>query len=272
MFVDTHCHINIMVKEKFDVPLTQTELTQAHEVLTQAAQHTVTTIINVGTSVVESNNCIAIAACSPHAYAVVGVHPNDLTDNWRADINAIKEMIKQKQQHRIVGIGECGFDFHYKDYCKQRQYDAFKEQIEIALEHDLALVVHSRDAYDETLALLEEFKTDITRGVMHCFSYDLAFAQQVIEWDFFLGIGGTITYPKNNGLRNIVQTVPLEKIVLETDAPFLPPQIIRGKKNHPRYIVTIAEFIAQLNNIPLSTIARTTTANAHALFGIQETV
>jgi len=266
MFVDTHCHINIIVKEKFDAQLTQNDLLHAQEVITNSINHNVPIIINVGTSVIESNNCIAIAQLYPTVYAVVGMHPNDLTSSWQQDIALIKNMLTKKEQHKIVGIGECGFDFHYPKYNKKQQYDAFKSQIELALEYKIALVVHSRNAYDETLSMLEEFKHDITHGVIHCFSYDLAFAQQVIEWNYLLGIGGTVTYPKNEILRTVVNTVPLEKIVLETDAPFLPPQIIRGKKNHPQYIVAIAEFIAKLKNVPLVTIANTTTTAAHTLF------
>ncbi len=268
MFVDTHCHINIIAKAAFDVPLTQTDLSRAREIIADAVSHDVSSIINVGTSVIESNNCIEIAQLYPTVYAVVGIHPNDLTSSWKGDITLIRNMLKHKEQHKIVGIGECGFDFHYPKYNKQQQYDAFKAQIELALEHKVALVIHSRDAYDETLLMLEEFKHDITRGVMHCFSYDLAFAQQVIEWNYVLGIGGTVTYPKNDILRTVVNTVPLEKIVLETDAPFLPPQIIRGKKNHPHFIVAISAFSAKLKNVPLVTIADTTTTAARTLFGI----
>ena len=103
---------------------------------------------------------------------------------------------------------------------------------------------------------------------MHCFSYDAGYANQILEWGFVLGIGGTITYPKNDLLRQIVQTVPLTSIVLETDAPFLPPQIIRGKQNHPKHIKTVAEFIAQLRNEPFETVAQQTTENAQKLFGL----
>ena len=142
-------------------------------------------------------------------------------------------------------------------------------QIELALEHNIALVVHTRDARDETLRSLEEFKGQITKGIIHCFSEDLDFAKTVIDWNFALGIGGTVTYPKNNELRKVVTTVPLESIVLETDAPFLPIQAMRGKQNDPQYIVTIAQYIAELCEQELATVAQKTTTRAQQIFNIK---
>jgi TatD DNase family protein len=161
-------------------------------------------------------------------------------------------------------------DMHYPDYNLKRQRDAFKAQIELALEHDLALIVHSRDAYDETLVILEEYKQNISRAVMHCFSYDQTFAKTVTDWNFMLGIGGTVTYPKNNELRSIVETIDIKNIVLETDAPFLPPQSIRGKQNHPKEIAPIAQFIANLRAESFEYIAQQTTKNALTLFDLNK--
>ena len=163
-------------------------------------------------------------------------------------------------------------DMHYPDYNLNRQRDAFKAQIELALEHDLALVVHSRDAYDETLRILEEYRNNLCHAVMHCFSYDQAFAKTVTDWDFVLGIGGTITYPKNNELRTIVAATHIKNIVLETDAPFLPPQVIRGKQNHPKEIATIAEYIAQLRGESFESVAQQTTKNALKLFNLTDKI
>lgn len=269
MLIDTHCHINAMLKNlEFDKILTQDELDNARIIIQQAAQYDVTCIINVGTSVIESKNCIALAKQYDAIFAAVGIHPNDLTSDWKKDLKEIAHMLKNK--NKIVAIGECGLDFHYPNYDIVHQRDAFKIQIEFALENDLALIVHTRDARDETLRSLEEFKGQISRGIIHCFSEDLDFAQTVIEWNFALGIGGTITYPKNNYLREVVKTVELTSIVLETDAPFLPIQEMRGKQNHPKYIATIAHYIADLRNEPFSMIAKQTTANALKIFNINQ--
>jgi TatD DNase family protein len=267
MLIDTHCHINMMIKSTFDTPLQESDMPQAHLIVEQAHRHGVTTIINVGTRSIENENCILLARTFDSVFATVGIHPND-SDTWQEDFALLKQWVQSKQENKIVGIGECGIDMHYPDYNLNRQRDAFKAQIELALQHKLALVVHSRDAYDETLRILEEYRNEITRATMHCFSYDQAFAQIVTDWGFVLGIGGTITYPKNEELRTVVKNTSLKNIVLETDAPFLPPQAIRGKKNHPKEIVTIAQYISELRNETFETIASETTKNALYLFGL----
>lgn len=270
MLIDTHCHINTMIKKEFDIPLSIESLPMAQTIINEAAEHQVTTIINVGTSLIESNNCVLLAQHFPRVFATVGIHPNDATSSWHDDYKQLVKLVKEKEKNKIVGIGECGLDKHYPDYNLQRQKDAFKAQIELALEHDLALVVHTRDAADETLRALEEFKGHIQRGVIHCFSEDSFFANTCIQWGFMLGMGGTITYPKNMHLREIVASIEMGAIVLETDAPFLPIQRMRGKQNHPQYIKDIAEYIAHLRSESFETIAAQTTANALRLFDLEK--
>ncbi len=269
MLIDTHCHINMMVKKTFDTPLQETDFLLARHIVKEANNNDVSIIINVGTREIENENCILLAQKFDSVYATVGIHPND-SDDWQHDLKKMKHWLDNIKNNKIVGIGECGIDKHYPDYNLSRQRDAFKAQIELALEHNLALVVHSRDAYDETLKILEEYKNNIKRAVMHCFSYDQAFAEIVTAWNFMLGIGGTITYPKNNELRSVVESVSIKHIVLETDAPFLPVQAMRGKQNHPQYIKTIAEHVAQLKNESFELIAEETTKNALNLFGLQQ--
>lgn len=266
MLIDTHCHINMMVKKNFDTIMNEQELQHAMHIAKTAYDKGITTIINVGTSLIESKNCIAIAQASPSVFATIGIHPNDLTAQWQNDLKEIEHLLRNKEKNKIVGIGECGLDFHYPDYNISWQKDAFKMQIELALENNIALVVHTRDARDETLRSIEEYKGQITKGIIHCFSEDLDFAQTVIDWGFALGIGGTITYPKNNELRRVVTTVPLESIVLETDAPFLPIQSMRGQQNHPQYIADIAQYIAELRHEQFEVIAHKTTARAQQIF------
>ena len=268
MLVDTHCHMNMMVKEAFDRSLTLEEIAAVNTIVYQAKLQEVTTIINVGTSLVESKNCIALAQQYNAVYATVGIHPNDLTSNWKSDFKELKKLVQNKEANKIVGIGECGLDYHYPDYNKQQQYDAFKGQIELASEYNLALVIHTRDAHDETLRSIQEFKGQITGGIIHCFSEGHDFARQATEWGFVLGIGGTLSYPKNTILREIFKNIALEKIVLETDAPFLPPQPLRGQQNTPANIQMIARYLAELRNESFETIAQTTTANALKVFNI----
>ncbi len=269
MLVDTHCHLNMMIKKEFDRLLTPNELKQAKTIINQADEVGVKTIINVGTSVEESQNCILLAKMYNSVWATVGLHPNDCTSAWKKDFAIIKDWVLKKKEHKIVGIGECGFDFHYPEYHVERQKDAFRAQIELSLEHDLALVVHTRDAKDETLKMLQEYKNDIKRCVIHCFSEDQEFADLVTSWGFYIGLGGVITYPKNQYLRDVATHTPLENIVLETDAPYLPPQIIRGKQNSPQYIAVIAHFLADIRCQLFEIIAEQTTLNAKKLFQLE---
>lgn len=268
MLIDTHCHLNMMVKSEFDVPLTDSQVLDAQAIIEYAAKDEVKIIINVGTSLIESRNCVLLAKRYTSVYATIGIHPNDCTSHWKKDLKELEHLLKQKKENNIVGIGETGIDRHYPNYNLQRQVDAFRTQIELAIEYECGLVIHSRDAYDETLRVLEEYEKHDIRAVMHCFSYDQIFADQVIEWGFKLGIGATITYPKNNELRSVVKAIELDHFVLETDAPFLPIQSMRGKQNSPKYIKQIAEYIAELRQQPMEQVGQQTSQNAKELFGL----
>lgn len=263
--IDTHCHINTMVKDEFDVPLPKNFIERAQPILRQAAASHVTTIINVGTSLVESTNCILLAKQFDNCFATVGIHPNDISENWGDDLEKLASLLSDTD-NKIVGIGEIGLDYHYPGYNKKLQYTVLKEQIALACKHNLPIVIHTRDANCEVLAILETMRTETMRGVIHCFSEDLAFAKRAIELNFVLGIGGPLTYPKNEELRRVFKEIPLEKIVLETDAPFLPPQAIRGKRNSPASIKLIAQYLAELRGISVEDVAATTTQTARTLF------
>lgn len=265
--IDTHCHINTIIKKNFDTPLPDNFIELAEPIIQQAHSAGVTKIINVGTSLLESLNCIQLAKAFIHCYATIGIHPNDVKSNWHEELITLKKLL-QDSSNKIVGIGEIGLDYHYPNFDKQLQYAAFKGQIELALEHNLPIIIHTRDAQQEVLDVLEQYKSNKLRGIIHCFSEDQAFADRAIALNFVLGIGGTLTYPKNESLRTLFKSVCLESIVLETDAPFLPPQAIRGKPNTPAQIKTIAEFLAGLRNESITIIAKQTTQNAEKLFGI----
>lgn len=275
MLIDTHCHINILAhlytqgKAIFDVPLTTDDLVAAQQITKEALDAGIAYIINVGTSVIESHNCILIAQNCVNNFAVVGIHPNDCTSTWTKDIKVIEQQLQNKEKNKIVGIGECGLDYHYPDHNKKRQRDAFKTHIELALENNLPLVIHTRDAGDETLECLEEFKNEPLKGVFHCFSENQTFADYAInKLQFLLGIGGAVTYPNNNNLRKIVSTFGLNHLILETDAPYLAPQIVRGQRNHPKYIRAIAQYISTFLHQDIDIIASKTTKNAMHLFNL----
>ena len=277
MLIDTHCHINCMLRgyktKSTYTELTPDEIKHANTIISQAFDLDTKLIINVGTDLIESLTCIKLAKIYKNCYAIVGIHPNDATEHWKSDIKQISSYVKNHVDNKIIGIGECGIDMHYENYNLARQQDAFKAQIELALTHNLALSIHSRDASEETFKIIDEYsKEDNFRGIMHCFAYDQDYADQAIKFKLLLGIGGTVTYPKNENLRSIVKNIQLEDIALETDAPFLAPQIVRGTENCPANIKIIAEFIANLRQISYDNVANTTTASVKKLFKLSNEV
>lgn len=266
MLIDTHCHLDILATQQFVKPLTESDIAIIAHIIKQAEAQGVHEIITVGTTIIDSENCIKLAHTFPNVYAAIGIHPTDCPPDFSSAISTLKKMVSSDE--RVVAIGETGLDFHHPGFNVPRQKDAFKAQIELALASDRALIVHTRKAFDETLTILEEYKHDLKRCVIHSFSEDLACAKTIIDYGWIIGINATITYPKNTMLRSIVTQLPLHSFVLETDAPFLPPQSMRGKKNHPQYIATIAEYIAGLRGIPLDEVAHVTHATSCTLFSI----
>ncbi|MCB9493475.1 MAG: TatD family hydrolase [Epsilonproteobacteria bacterium] len=267
MFVDTHCHLNIVVKKEFDQPLQPQHFPLLKDIIAQASEAGVKKIINVGTSLVESQNCVAIAREFDSVFATVGIHPCDCGSGWLHDFKKIEDLVKHKKENNIVAIGETGLDFYHKPFFTQRQVDAFKAHIELAIEHDLPLVIHVRDSGEKVLEVLEPYASKkMVRGVIHCFMQDEAFAKVVCDWGLYVGIDGPINYPKNEQLREVVKSIDLDHIILETDAPFLPPQQFRGKQNRPAYIPLIAQSLADVKQIDVADVERITTRNALTLF------
>jgi len=272
MFVDTHCHLSMMVKTDETMPLNAEHLRAIDVVIEQAAEAGVGALINVGADIQGSHEAVCVAKKFAPVYATLGIHPTDcgrLSPRELKDgLDQFKKLLADKQANKVVAIGEIGLDFYHKPYDAQRQQDFFKAQIELALTYDLPVVLHIREAGDEVLKVLEEYVQNKLRGVAHCFLQSADFAQTILEWGFYVGLDAPITYPKNDVLRALFKTLPLERIVLETDAPFLPPQAFRGQKNSPVYIPLIAQALADLQEKNVAAVEQTTTANAKKLFGI----
>ncbi len=269
--IDTHCHLSIMIRNfaqnRTIIPFNSQDLEKCRNILNDAMKNSVTTIIDVGTNLTESVLCIELAQHFSQNYVTLGIHPNDATELWPDDLEEFEKLFQKKDDLKIVGIGECGIDKHYPNFDLKMQQDVFHAQIQLALKHNLALVIHSRDADEETYQALAKYRGEKNfRGTIHCFSSNEIYAQKYLDLGFVLGFGGTVTYPKNETLRNVVKMIPLEKIVLETDAPFLPPQSMRGQKNNPSNIKIIAEFIAQLRGESFQTVAQVTNQTSRTLF------
>ena len=281
IFVDTHCHLTMLSESDFsksDVvkPLQAQQMQEIRSVIKEASDQEVHNIISISTNLPDSMNSVLVAQQNDGVWATVGIHPCDCSESWMKDFKEIDKLVKEKEKNKIVGLGETGLDFYHKPFFKQRQIDSFIAHIECALENDLPVVVHIRESVDEVLKVLEKYSNNKLRGnqlrgnqlrgVVHCFFQTKETAGVLIDWGFYLGLSGPISYPKNDWLRETVKDLPLDHLLLETDAPFLPPQQYRGKRNYPKYIPLIAQKIAEIRGVDVSVIGEATTRNAKRLF------
>lgn len=199
-----------------------------------------------------------------YCYPMLGLHPCDVKDNWEAELEAIMDA---HQQNKIYAIGEIGIDLYWDKTHLKEQVDAFIKQINWAKSLDLAIVIHCRDAFDEVYEVLKQEADEKLRGIFHCFGGTVEQAQKVIDLNFYLGIGGIVTY-KNSGLDKVIPEIDLKHIVLETDSPYLTPVPFRGKPNESSYLVYIAQKVAELHQTSIEKVAGVTTENSRLVFGI----
>lgn len=255
--IDTHCHL--------DFPDYQADLAQ---VLDRAREAGVARIVTVGIDLPTSRAAVELAARHPTLFATVGVHPHHVKELAATDYARLRELARHP---RVVAYGEIGLDY-VKDYSPPAmQREHFSRQVRLAAA-DLALplVIHDREAHADTMAILREAMPLSAGGVMHCFSGDAAFAEEVLALGFYISIPGVVTFPKAEAMQEAVRQVPLERLLLETDGPFLAPVPRRGKRNEPQLLLHIAQKVAELKGIPLDEVARATTANAERLFRLKE--
>ncbi len=232
--------------------------------LSRAAEAGVKGMVVVGADPVTSRQAVEIATSHPTIFCTVGIHPHDAAGVEEATFTALEELARTTP--KCVAIGEIGLDFYRNRSPREDQERVFRRFLRMANELDKPVVIHDRDAHAETLAMIKE--AGVTRGVMHCFSGDLDFARQCIEQGLYLSIPGTVTYPSNEQLREVVRTIPLERLLLETDCPYLSPVPHRGKRNEPAYTRITAEKVAELRGLTVEDVGRITTMNAGRLFGI----
>lgn len=222
----------------------------------------VAAIVVIGHSPERWRTSAALCASHPFLARTVGMHPNDAARWSDSILDAIEDEIATEEP---IAIGETGLDFFRDSAPEELQREAFASQIRIARRHDLPIVIHQRSAESQVLDMLGRHGP--VRGVMHCFGGDKSFAAACVESGLMLGIGGVATYPKSEAVRAAIAATPLDRLILETDAPYLAPQPWRGKRNEPSYVVAAAEVIASVHGTSLEDVAARTTANAVRLFG-----
>jgi TatD DNase family protein len=262
MLVDSHCHLQDP-KFKSDVD----------GVIARAMDAGVTAMVVVGYDMASSRRGIEIADSYENVFAAIGVHPHDAKTLRPKDIG---ELARMADSAKVVAIGEIGYDFYRNLSPRDEQERAFRAQLELAQSLNLPVVIHARDADEETYQMLAEYEAqalpdwpkDRPLGVMHCYAGDLPLALRYIELGFVISIAGTVTYPNADRLRAVAGGIPLRWMAVETDAPYLPPQSMRRKRNEPAYVLDTAKFVAELRGDTLAEVCDKTATTAAWLFGL----
>jgi TatD DNase family protein len=256
MFIDSHCHID---GPEYDA--------DREEVIARARDAGVTTMLDVGTGDPHSgaiNRAVDLAEKQEGVYAAVGVHPHDakLFDDGAERL--LLDLVRQSQ--RVIAWGEIGLDYHYDHSPRDAQREVFRRQLRLAREVNLPVVIHSREADGETITILREELADYQRGVLHCFGGSLAMAQDAIELGFFISFAGNLTFKKAEDLREVARHLPLERLLIETDCPYLTPVPFRGRRNEPARVIETAQCLAALHGKDVEEIGRVTSENFAKLF------
>jgi TatD DNase family protein len=249
--IDSHAHLDF---RQFD--------DDREKVIERARKAGVVTIVNIGTSPAGSRASVALAERYDFVYATVGVHPHDA---GTVTPSVLDELRSLAQHRKVVAIGEIGLDYYRDLSPRPVQRRVFDEQLALAAELGLPVVVHSRDAHDDALAALRKWKGT---GVLHSYSAGPQLLEEVLALGFFVGISGPVTFPKADDLRAVAATVPMERLLVETDCPYLTPKPYRGRRNEPAYVQYVAEAVALAREISPVDVALATADNACRLFGI----
>ena len=252
MLIDTHAHL--------DFPEFASDLPS---VLARARENGVETVVTIGIDLASSGRAIEIAATYPEVYAVVGIHPHDA---FELDIPAQDQLKALAAHPRVVGLGEMGLDYFRNHQPRDVQISCLRGQLDLAVEIGKTVVFHVRDAYDDFLEIVSGYADGLAGVVMHCFSGDWAIAERCLEMGFYLSIPGTVTFAKAANVQDVAARAPMDRLLVETDCPFLAPVPKRGKTNEPAFVRYTAEKIADLRGVDLDEIARATTANALKIF------
>jgi len=253
-FIDTHCHLDILESTP-------------EETIIEAKQAGVQRMVTIAVDEPSLDFVSSTVQEFPAVYGSVGFHPHDASKLTKSLLQKIRQLAEK--QHKLIAIGEIGLDYHYMNSPAEIQQQAFRKQLQLAVELNLPVILHSREAEADTLNIMQEFPVP-SHGVAHSFTSSIEMARTLVEMGWYLGINGIVTFKNAEDLRKVVRWLPLDRLLLETDSPFLAPIPFRGKPNKPAHIPAIATFIAELREISLEELAQQTTANAQRLFNFDE--
>ena len=248
MYIDTHCHL---YKEYYN---------NIDEVINESIKNGVTSFIVNGCDMKSNIEALELANKYKEVYAAIGFHPTELDDFKDEYFNWLEEHINDK---KVVAIGEIGLDYHYDNTDKEIEKDIFKKQLDIAKKYNMPIIVHTRDAIGDTYNILKEYNL---RGSIHSFSGSIEMAREFIKLGYMIGISGVVTFKNAKNAVEVAKIVPIEKLLVETDSPYLTPEPYRGTQNSPVYIPLIASSIAALKSIDIAEVARVTTNNIYRIF------
>ncbi|MFC4351388.1 TatD family hydrolase [Fodinicurvata halophila] len=254
MLVDSHCHLDYLEREGTDLD----------EIVARARSNGVERLVTICTKLSEFDQVLGIARRFPELYCSVGVHPHEA---GREGLEDAERLLELSQDPKVVGIGETGLDYYYENSPRQAQQVSFRAHISASRESGLPLIVHARDADEDTIAILrEEYQSGPYPGVIHCFTAGPALAEAALEIGFYISLAGIITFKKADEIRETVRNVPMDRLLVETDSPFLAPVPKRGKRNEPSYVVHTAEKLADIKGVSPEEIAARTSENFDRLF------
>ena len=249
--VDSHCHINFPgLSEDID------------GILSRMAEHGVVKALCVSVNLEKFPEVLALAEAHAHIYASVGVHP----DSENGEEPTAQRLVELARHNKVVAIGETGLDYFRAEGDTSWQRDRFRTHINAAKEINKPLIIHTREAGDDTLAILRETGQGDVTGVMHCFTETLAFARASIELGFYISFSGIVTFKNAQEIRDVAKAIPIDSILIETDSPYLAPAPNRGKTNEPSYVRYVLEEVARVKDLPIDVVAQKTTENFHRLF------
>ncbi|MED4455588.1 TatD family hydrolase [Metabacillus fastidiosus] len=255
MLFDTHAHLNALQYEN-----------DVEEVIQRALDEGVSEIVVVGFDRETIERAMELIEEYDFIYAAIGWHPVDAIDMTDKDLQWIREL---SEHPKVVAIGEMGLDYYWDKSPKDIQKEVFRKQIALAKEVKLPIIIHNRDATADVVAILEGEGASEVGGIMHCFTGSLEVAKQCMDMNFYISFGGPVTFKNAKKPKEVVQEIPLDRLLIETDCPYLTPHPFRGKRNEPGYVKYVAEEIAKLRNLSYEEIAKKTSDNGKKIFGIK---